>query len=171
VGVNIRGRSYKIVADIDITSDTTGVIFAHGSRFGGHALFIKDRKLHYVYNFLGIKPEQTFVSTEDLAPGKHTVGMAFVREKGGKYGESIGNTQLFIDDQPVAEGPMKTQPGHFSLSGDGICCGFDSEDRVSEAYTAPNPFTDGTIFGVAVDVSDEVYLDLEKEAAGAMARD
>ena len=28
-------------------------IFAHGSRFGGHALFIKDRKLWYVYNFLG----------------------------------------------------------------------------------------------------------------------
>ena len=39
-----------------------GVIFAHGSRFGGHALFIKDGKLHYVYNFLGIPPEQTFTS-------------------------------------------------------------------------------------------------------------
>ena len=45
------------------------MIFAHGSRFGGHALFIKDRKLHYVYNFLGIKPEQTFVSPE-LAAGQ-----------------------------------------------------------------------------------------------------
>ena len=40
-----------------------GVIFAHGSRFGGHALFIKDHKLYYVYNFLGIKPEQKFVSS------------------------------------------------------------------------------------------------------------
>lgn len=40
---------------------------AHGSRFGGHALFIKDKKLHYVYNFLGVKPEQTFVSTTAVA--------------------------------------------------------------------------------------------------------
>ena len=56
------------------------MIFAHGSRFGGHALFIKDGKLHYVYNFLGIKPEQKFVS-EELAPGKHALGMEFVREK------------------------------------------------------------------------------------------
>src|SRR4029079_9201799 len=52
VGVNIRGRSYKIVADAITSSDSHGVIFAHGSRFGGHALFIKDRRLYYVYNFL-----------------------------------------------------------------------------------------------------------------------
>src|SRR6185312_17278068 len=55
-----------------------GVIYAHGSRFGGHSMFIKDRKLHYVYNFLGIKPEQVLVS-EESAPGKHVLGMAFAR--------------------------------------------------------------------------------------------
>src|SRR5262249_7068860 len=31
--VNIRGRSYKIIADVDITANAKGVIFAHGSRF------------------------------------------------------------------------------------------------------------------------------------------
>src|SRR6185436_9114961 len=123
--------SYKIIADVDLTTDSHGVIFAHGSRFGGHALFIKDRRLHYVYNFLGLKPEQTFVSRE-LGPGKHTVGMAFVRERSGKYGESIGKTQLYVDELVVAEGPMKTQPGHFSLCGDGLCVGYDSDDQVSE---------------------------------------
>jgi arylsulfatase A-like enzyme len=171
VGANIRGRSYKIVADVKLTSDSSGVIFAHGSRFGGHALFLKGRRLYYVYNFLGIKPEQKFISRDELQPGAHTVGMAFVRDKSGKHGESIGMTQLYIDGNVVAEGPMKTQPGHFSLCGDGICCGYDSEDRVSEEYTAPNSFTDGTIIGVAVDLSDDVYLDLEKEAAAVMARD
>ena len=30
-----------------------GVLFAHGSRFGGHALYVKDNRLHYVYNFVG----------------------------------------------------------------------------------------------------------------------
>jgi arylsulfatase len=170
VAVNVRGRSYKIIADVSVTSDTHGVIFAHGSRFGGHALFIKDRRLHYVYNFLGIKPEQKFVS-EPLDPGNHALGMAFVREKSGKYGESIGKTQLFVDDKVVAEGPMKTQTGHFSLCGDGLCIGYDSADRVSEEYEGPNKFTDGRILGVGVDVGDDVYLDLEKEAIGAFARD
>jgi hypothetical protein len=33
------------------------VIFAHGSRFGGHFLFIKDGRVTYAYNFLGIHRE------------------------------------------------------------------------------------------------------------------
>ena len=58
VAVNVRSRSYKILANVEITDPNAhGVIFAHGSRFGGHAIFIKDRKLYYVYNFLGIAPE------------------------------------------------------------------------------------------------------------------
>jgi len=170
VGANIRGRSYKILADVTTTSDSHGVIFAHGSRFGGHTLFIKDRKLHYVYNFLGIKPEQKLVS-EELAPGKHVLGMAFVREKSGKYGESIGKAQLFVDEKVVAEAPWKTQAGNFTLGGDGICVGYDSEDNVSEEYAPPNEFCDGKILGVAIDVGDDVYLDLEHLAAAAMARD
>ena len=30
------------------------MIFAHGSWFGGHALYVKDNRLHYVYNFVGM---------------------------------------------------------------------------------------------------------------------
>jgi arylsulfatase len=170
VAASVRGRSYKIIADVDITSDTQGVIFAHGSRFGGHALFIKDRKLWYVYNFLGIKPEQQFVS-QALDPGKHALGVAFVREKSGQYGESIGRAQLYVDDQVVAEGPMRAQVGNFTLCGDGLCVGFDSEDNVSAEYKAPFAFEDGKILGVVVDVSEEIYLDLEREAVAALARD
>ena len=70
VAANVRGRSYKILANVDITDKSEGVIFAHGSRFGGHALFIKDKKLYYVYNFLGIAPEQVFESDVTLKPGK-----------------------------------------------------------------------------------------------------
>jgi arylsulfatase len=109
--------------------------------------------------------------SEPLSPGKHVFGAAFVREKSGPHGESIGKAQLFVDDQVVAEAPWKTQAGHFTLGGDGICVGYDSEDKVSEEYESPNEFADGRIIGVAVDVSEEVYLDLEKEAAAAMARD
>jgi arylsulfatase len=167
---NVRARSYKIIADVDIKPETHGVIFAHGSRFGGHALFIKDRKLCYVYNFLGLKPEQKFVSGE-LKPGKHAVGVEFTREKAGKYGESLGKAKLYVDNKAVAEGPMRTQTGHFTLCGDGLCIGYDSADKVSDEYESPGTFTDGTIFGVAIDVSPEAYVDLEREAVGALARD
>jgi arylsulfatase len=170
VAVNVRGRSYKIVADVEITENASGVIFAHGSRFGGHALFIKDRKLHYVYNFLGIRPEQKFTSPE-LKPGKRALGVEFVRESAGKYKESVGTARLYIDDKLVAEGPMRAQTGKFTLSGDGLCIGRDSGDNVSQDYKAPGTFTGGTILGVAIDVSEESYLELELEAAGALARE
>jgi arylsulfatase A-like enzyme len=169
VAVNTRGRSYKILADVEIEdANASGVIFAHGSRFGGHALFIKDKKLHYVYNFLGIKPEQQFVSPE-LKPGKYTLGMEFTREGAGKYHESTGKTKLYVNDKVVAEGPMRTQPGKFTLSGDGLCIGYDSGDNVSQDYQTPARFTGGTILGVGVSVGKDQYLDLEKLAAAALA--
>jgi arylsulfatase len=170
VAVNIRGRSYKIIADVDITDKASGVIFAHGSGFGGHALFIKDKKLYYVYNFLGIE-EQKFVSDVQLTPGKHAVGMEFIREKAGQHNESIGTAKLYIDDKVVAEGPMRAQVGKFTLGGDGLCVGFDSGANVSSEYKNPGRFTGGTILGVGIDVSEDVYLDMEKEAIGAFARD
>jgi arylsulfatase A-like enzyme len=169
--VNVRGRSYKIIAAVEIIDpNCSGVIFAHGSRFGGHALLIKDRKLEYVYNFLGIEPEQKFVSPE-LKPGKYSLGMEFIRDSGGKYHESFGRTELYVNDEVVAEGPMRTQPGKFTLSGDGLCIGFDSGDAVSEDYESPGRFSGGRILGVVVTVDKAQYLDLEKMAAAAMAVD
>ena len=168
--VNIRGRSYKILADVEVTPESEGVIFAHGSRFGGHSLFIKDGRLHYVYNFLGIKPEQTFVS-EVLEPGQRTLGMEFVREGAGAHGESLGTARLYVDETVVAEGSMRAQIGPFTLCGDGLCVGYDSADPVSRSYPPGFPFRGGRILGVAVDVSEEQYLDLEREAAAAFARD
>ncbi|WP_370980023.1 sulfatase-like hydrolase/transferase [Agaribacterium sp. ZY112] len=170
VAANVRGRSYKILANVEITKDSEGVIFAHGSRFGGHSLFIKDGKLNYVYNFLGIDPEQKFTSKEKLKPGTYTVGVEFIKESTGKHKESIGKAKLYIDDKVVAEGSMRTQPGKFTLSGDGLCVGYDSGDAVSKEYNSPGRFTGGEIQGVAVTVEGEAYADLEQEARRLMMK-
>lgn len=170
VAVNIRGRSYKIIADVILERGAEGVLFAHGSRFGGHSLFLKDNRLVYVYNFLGIPPEQSFTSDE-IAPGPHTLGVEFVREGAGEHGESVGTATLYVDDRAVASGPMRAQVGKFTLCGDGLCVGWDSADPVSAQYRNPFPFTGGTLLGVAVDVSTEQYLDMELEAAAMLSRE
>jgi arylsulfatase A-like enzyme len=171
VAANVRGRSYKILADVEISNaDCSGVIFAHGSRFGGHSLFIKDRKLFYIYNFLGMKPEQKFISGV-LKPGKYTLGMEFIREGAGPNHESLGTTKLYVNEKVVAEGPMRAQVGKFTLAGDGLCVGFDSADAVSEEYKGSNPFRDGKIQFVGITTEGTQYLDLETMAAGAMALD
>ena len=168
VAVNVRGRSYKILSDVALTdANASGVIFAHGSRFGGHSLFIKDHRLHYVYNFLGIKPEQDFASPP-LKPGKYTFGMEFTREKTGEHGEAVGTMKLYVNDKVVAQGPMRTQAGKFTLSGDGLCVGFDSGDAVSQQYKTPGAFHGGTIQFVGVTVEKAQYTDLAAEAQRAM---
>lgn len=170
VAVNVRGRSYKILANVEITDKTDGVIFAHGSRFGGHALFIKEKKLFYVYNFLGIKPEQVLESNATLKPGKYTLGMESEKTGTGEHGEFLGETKLYVDDKVVASGKMRTQPGKFTLSGDGLCVGYDSGDAVSSLYKAPARFAGGKIQGVAVTVQGEPYLNLEQEAKRLMLK-
>jgi arylsulfatase len=170
VCVNIRGKSFKIIANVEITAESKGVIFAHGSRFGGHSLFIKDHKLYYVYNFLGIK-EQQLVSTEALKPGKYTLGMEFTKEKAGAHGESEGTAKLYINDKAVATAAMTAQVGKFTLVGDGLCVGFDSGDPVSKQYTSPGEFEGGEISFVKVSTGKEQYLDLEMEAKRAWSKE
>ena len=43
---NVHNVSYKVLADVELTGDSRGVIFAHGSRFGGHALLREGRQGH-----------------------------------------------------------------------------------------------------------------------------
>ena len=168
---NIRGRSFKLLAEVEIESaDAEGVIFAQGGRFGGHALFLKDRRAHYVYNFLGVPPEQLF-SSDELAPGRYVIGMDFAKEGVGEHDEAMGTTRLHVDDKVVAEGAMRTQVGMFTLCGDGLCVGRDSSDAVSSAYESPADLTGASVLQVEINLSDDQYIDLEQEAMAALARE
>ena len=76
----------------------------------------------------------------------------------------MGTTKLYVNDKVVASGKMRTQPAKFTLSGDGMCIGWDSGDAVSDMYKTPGTFTGGTIQAVGVDTGDETYENLEAEA-------
>ena len=112
---NVHGVSFKILAEVELAdAGAQGVIFAQGSRFGGHALFVKDGRLHYVYNFLGIPPEQHFASEPLDARRAGRSASSSTKERIGEHGESHGTAQLYVDEDVVAEGPLRTQIGHFS---------------------------------------------------------
>ena len=169
--VNIRNRSYSIAVEITIDSaDASGVLFSHGARFGGHSLYVKDGKLKYVYNFVGSK-EQIVESNEAVPTGKVMLGATFVRE--GDSMPTNGTLSLFIDDRKVGEGGIMTQPGNFSLVGEGLNIGKDPGEPVTSDYEGSHPFafTGGTIKQAVVDVSGEQYVDLEKEALAMMKRE
>jgi arylsulfatase len=172
--VNIRNRSYTIGAVLDIPErGAEGVLFAHGSRFGGHSLYVKDNRLHYVYNFVGMA-EQIIVATEEVPTGKRLLLSASFDKKGeDPPGVAAGTLSLWHGDQKVGEGPIKTQPGKFMIAGEGLCIGRDGGAAVTDDYPGEQPwaFTGGVINRVAVDVSGEPYVDLEREAAAMLMRE
>jgi arylsulfatase len=172
--VNIRNRSYGIGALVDISAPgAEGVLFAHGSRFGGHALYVKDNRLHYVYNWIG-HFEQKIVGSEDIPVGENLILAAnFVKDGEDPPGVSTGILSLYHGETKVGESRIKTQPGKFSIAGEGLCVGRDAGEPVTDDYpgTHPYKFIGGTINRVAVDVSGEPYVDLEREAAAMLARE
>ena len=64
-------------------------------------------------------------------------------------------------------------PFLFSLAGEGLCVGRDSAEPVTGDYPGAHlrTFTGGTIKRVAVDVSGDPYLNLEREAQAMLARE
>jgi arylsulfatase A-like enzyme len=171
--VNVRNRDYIVGAVVDVPAPgASGVLFAQGSHFGGHSLYVKDNRLQYVYNFVGVF-EQKVVATEDLPVGDNLiVSAAFVKDGEDPPGVSTGIVSLYHGDQQVGEGRIKTQPSMFGISGTDLTVG-RSRSRVTDDYPGerPWPFTGGTIKAVAVDVSGEPYVDLEREAAAMIARE
>jgi arylsulfatase len=168
---NIRNRSYTIAVEVTIDSEEAGgVLFAQGARFGGHALYIKDGKLKYVYNFVGLK-EQLVESAAPLPLGHLVLSASF--EKDGDTMPTEGTLTLHIRDEAVGQGRIRTQPAYFSLAGEGLNLGKDAGEPVTDDYPGvhPWPLIGGTIHKAVIDVSGEPFADLAEEAKMAFARD
>ena len=170
VAPDIRNRSYTIAAEVDIErADAEGVLFSQGSQFGGHALYVRDGKLKYAYNFVG---ERDFIveSTATIPTGHVVLSATFAKEGSGM--PSQGRLTLHIRDQEVGAAPIMTQPGKFGLGGGGLVVGRSGPEPVVEEFAgaAPHAFAGGTIVKVVIDVSGEPFMDLAREAAALFAR-
>jgi arylsulfatase A-like enzyme len=162
--------SFKILGDVEFTETSEGVIVAQGSRFGGYTLFVKGGEVVFVYNFLGLPPEQR-VSAPAPEEGRHVVGVDFQKERMGEYHETYGTLSLYIDEEVVAEDEIRTQLGRYALTGEGLCVGYDSGDVVTTEYPNRFPFTGGTIHKVVFDVADDHYIDVERDFGARLASD
>ena len=111
--VNTRNRSYVVGALVDIPAPgAQGVLFAMGSRFGGHALYVKDNRLHYVSSFVG--EEQLIVGSEDVPTGENPIMSASFEKQGQEPTCATGMLSLYHGDRKVGDGELKTQLGAFA---------------------------------------------------------
>ncbi len=96
---------------------------------------------------------------------------SFVKDGQEGPGVATGILSLYIGDKKVGEGRIKTQPGMFGIAG-GLTVG-RSERAVSDDYPGERPwsFTGGTIRMLAVDVSGEPYVDMERQAEAMLMQE
>ncbi|MEM8613249.1 MAG: sulfatase-like hydrolase/transferase [Cyanobacteria bacterium P01_H01_bin.105] len=164
-----RSYSITATVDFTAVGDLSkvqGVLFSHGGRFGGHSLYIKGeqsqpQQLRYVYNWLGQQEQKIVLDIPDEVKGKQaTLTFRFTKVEtlsppDPTYGSStVGSIELSISDGSsilssvtspsenfnAYSDQFLTQPGKFSLCGEGMNLGRDAGQPVTTDYVTPYEF-------------------------------
>lgn len=148
--INVKGRPHTVTAEIDVPkAGANGVIIAQAGRFGGWSLYMKEGRIHEVYNYGG-QQRTTVSSPQALPPGKHKIVYEFTPE--APQPGSAATSRLSVNGKQVGEARIpRTMP--FAYSGDeGVDIGTDNETPVTEDYKERhNKFT-GKIHKVTVEL-------------------
>ncbi len=111
IAARVLNRPHSITATVELANGAEGVLVAQGGSSGGYALYVKDHKLHYAYNFLGIQ-QYHLASDATIGDGRHELRFEF--EPTGKPDFAHGKgtparAQLYVDGKLAgADRP----PGH-----------------------------------------------------------
>ena len=173
LAVKTAGRSFTIGALVDIPEPgAQGVLFAMGSRFGGHALYVKDNRLHYVNNFVGIV-EQMIVGSEDVPTGHNLILSASFEKESIEADHTAGPSRSTTATTRSEKHRSRPSSVRSPSPAPRLYVGRHGGEPVTDDYPgeAPYTFTGGTIDRVAIDVSGEPYIDLEREAALMLMRE
>ena len=166
---NIRNRSYSIAVGSTSSPRTppeccspTGPVSA------ATACHIKDRKLKYVYNF--VSNEQMVESTREVPPAR-----CCCRPPSSRRATPCpppGRCRCSSTTRRSAKTRIMTQPGNFSLVGEGLNVGKDPGEPVTaDCGHQPFPFTGGTIAKAIVVGAPASRSSTSREAIAMMARE
>jgi arylsulfatase len=150
------------VAFVERTSAAEeGVLIAQGGRFGGYVLYVKDNRLHYEYNYLGIE-RFPVVSDRELPTGLIQARLDFIRT-----GEHRGVARLYAGDEPIGEGLIARTVPAFNVR-EPMDVGRDNFTPVSLAYDCPFAFS-GILHKVEMVVGGTSIISDEQEFENVLA--
>lgn len=137
----------KVVIDLDLPANASGVLYALGGSGGGLTCFMEKGKLTYEYNMFLI--ENYSVTTNKITPGKHTIEIVTNMEKPG----APATVTISIDGKQASVCNVgRTVPAAFSAT-ETFDVGIDLGSPVSLKYHELAPFAfNGKINSVKVDL-------------------
>jgi len=128
-------KSNKVVIDLEVGANASGVLYALGGSGGGLTCFMDNGKLIYEYNMMLIE-NYTVEPREKLAPGKHQVEIITTIAQPGAPAFIV----ISIDGKEAARGEVKrTVPAAFTAS-ESFDVGMDLGSPVSLRYQKKAPF-------------------------------
>ena len=137
VAPKVLNKPHSITVDAEIPKGgAEGVLACQGSMQGGYALYVKNRRLCYVHNYVGARIF-TVTSNVDVPEGR--VELRFEFEPTGKASPlegkgTPGRAQLYIDRKLVASEELPvTVPIAFGI-GATFTCGRGGHSSVTDAY-------------------------------------
>jgi arylsulfatase A-like enzyme len=148
VAPNLKGRAFVMQVELDVPADGSvdGVIVAHGSMSGGYALFLKDRRLHYTYNFVGTTI--TTISASVELP----IGQSVAVLSSAPNGSGGADVALRYGDVPVGEGTIpRTTPVTYGMSP--FAVGYQPQAPINPALAGRAEVPDGVVTRVVIDVT------------------
>ena len=143
----VKNRAHTIETKLEIDGGEEGVLVAVGGMTGGYALFVKDDRVHYDYNYLNGVHYQ--LKSPNLRDGITDVKFNFIKTQ-----EFGGIGELYINGEKVDEVEMPLMHiSTYSLA-ETFDVGRDTGTQVSTMYDDPFPY-DGPLDRVIFTVSDE----------------
>jgi arylsulfatase len=141
--INVMSKSHSITAEVVVPQeDAKGVIINQVGSGGGWALYARDGRLTYAYNYGSITTYK--ISAKDkLAPGTYQVRAEFAYDGGG-IGKG-GKVTLFVKGKEAGSGRVdRTHLFSFSLD-ETTDVGRDTGAPVSDDYKAGDNAFNGTV--------------------------
>ena len=166
----VLNRAHTVTATTRLEAESEGVLLKQGGAAGGYSLFVKDRRLHYAYNYLGVQ-HFGVTSTTQLPTGAHELAFEFTPTGPADLAHGKGTPariRLLVDGKVVGEGALPvTIPIDIGIT-EGLVCGRDPGSTVTDRYVGPFRFT-GVLEQVVVDVSGAALEDKDAELRRHMA--
>ena len=130
----VKNRAHTIETILEVTGDEQGVLVAVGGMTGGFALYVKDGRVWYDYNYLnGV---HYILESPVLEAGTTEVKFNFIKTQ-----EFGGLGQLFINGKKVDEVEMPLMHVSTYSLAETFDVGRDTGTQVSTAYEDPFPYT------------------------------
>ena len=163
---NLRNRTFQISAALQVPSHGVpcdGILVAHGGHSGGYALYLLDRRLHYVNNFVGT--HYTTVSASVELPA----GDVLARATFTPTGRFQGTLELWYGDVPVGRGHIPvTTPITYGV--DPFSVGYQRMTPISPKLLGRAEIATGVLDHVLIETTGPAYRNPSAEQQAALAQ-